>query len=617
MSAPPRQHHQYVIKIAPLPPSPRSTPGQGLSSNLAINRLDETNNIFRLPTWVDHVIILLRMDEEIHKTNIQICPIEFYGALHLHPVRTVSQNEVAQARFLQVQQPISLCQVSSRMFKAGRWFSCELLPKILLEVTIPFNFTPSARIVQRLYESPVVVVTCGSTVANDFHTSINDSALKLIGVKNYSEYGRNPGWFSGRALAWSQWFWRYKYQPVNYVWYESPTEFSPIINMNSKTIFGLAVVLCSLQGIYGDNVTISSNYTTSSLALTGLEAYIEAAQAAAGEAMANFTENMNNANANASAILSSGFTSALQYAEAAVAQGKSAAATIEAAIANLTQEINNTVTNSSTYKALEEQKAILDGIAANITTGWATAIQLANSTAAYASKQGVAAVANLFTVGSNLSQIIRNGTEAAIAEGETAFRSAINSTTTIIGDSANDTVSRFVSALSTAVNSGNETASSIASIFQSGVSAIQARYNNYASTLLASMASQLASAQNVTSTEFAKLVTAFTKLQSVGLDIGSAIVSTIQNDTTAVISEGESIASQVASNIESSISKTFNFGKDIAKVHFRGVRVDSRPFRKNSPQFTRPGSKPDLPIIDSPVYPESDAPDLGATEAVI
>nr|CAD7570842.1 unnamed protein product [Timema californicum] len=479
---------------------------------------------------------------------------------------------------------------------------------------------------------------------------------------------------------------KYKYQPVNYVWYESPSEFSPISNMNSKTIFGLAVVLCSLQGIYGDNVTISSNYTTSSLEFTAIEAYIEAAQAAAGEAMANFTENMNNANANASAILSSGFTSALQYAEAAVAQGRSAAATIEAAIANLTQEINNTVTNSSTYKALEEQKAILDGIAANITTGWATAIQLANSTAAYASKQGVAAVANLFTVGSNLSQTIRNGTEAAIAEGETAFRSAINSTSTIFGDSANDTVSRFVSALSAAVNSGNGTASSIASIFQSGVSAIQARYNNYASSLLASMASQLASAQNVTSTEFAKLVTAFTKLQSVGMDIGSAIVSTIQNDTAAVISEGESIASQVASNIESSISKTFNFGKDIAKVEYKyrlatdckseksstasrdkqeysppgaytkdhgdcGVRfstfsrdnrirgrptlfavnmddafcgtsiqsswpslynldfskveVDSQTFRINSPQFTRPGSRPGLPIIDSPVYPES------------
>nr|CAD7461216.1 unnamed protein product [Timema tahoe] len=326
--------------------------------------------------------------------------------------------------------------------------------------------------------------------------------------------------------------------------------------MNSKIVFGLAVVLCSLQGIYGDNVTINSNYTTSTLALTAIEAYIEAAQAAAGEAMANFTVNMSNANANASAILSSGLATALKYAEAAVAQGKSAAATVEAAMANLTQEINNTVTNSSTYKALVEQEAILDGIAANITKGWASAIQLANSTTVSASKQGVAAVANLLTVGSNLSQIIMNGTEAAIAEGETKLKSAINSSTALFGDSANDTVSRFVSALSTAVNSGNQTASSIASVFQSGVSALQARFLNGASTLYASLASQLAAARNVTSTEFAMLGTAFTKIQSAGLEIGSAIVSTMQNDTAAVISEGESIASQVASNIESSISQT-------------------------------------------------------------
>nr|CAD7586134.1 unnamed protein product [Timema genevievae] len=330
---------------------------------------------------------------------------------------------------------------------------------------------------------------------------------------------------------------RYKYQPVNYIWHESHSEFSKISNMNYKIVFGLAVVLCSLQGIYGVNVTINSNYTTPTLALTAIEAYIEAAQAAAGEAIANFTVNMNNANANASALLSSGLATALKYAEAAVAQGKSAAATIEAAMTNLTQEINNTVTNSSTYKALVEQEAILDGIAANITKGWASAIQLANSTAVSASKQGVAAVANLLTVGSNLSQSIMNGTEAAIAEGETKFKSAINSTTALFGDSANDTVSRFVSALSTAVNSANQTASSIASVFQSGVSALQARFLNGASTLYASLASKLAAARNVTSTEFAMLGTAFTKIQSAGLEIGSAIVSTMQNDTAAVISE--------------------------------------------------------------------------------
>nr|CAD7443774.1 unnamed protein product [Timema bartmani] len=327
--------------------------------------------------------------------------------------------------------------------------------------------------------------------------------------------------------------------------------------MNSKIVFGLAVVLCSLQGIYGDNVTINSNYTTSTLALTAIEAYIEAAQAAAGEAMANFTVNMSNANANASALLSSGLATALKYAEAAVAQGKSAAATIEAAMANLTQEINNTVTNSSTYKALVEQEAILDGIAANITKGWASAIQLANSTTVSASKQGVAAVANLLTVGSNLSQIIMNGTEAAIAEGETKLKSAINSSTALFGDSANDTVSRFVSALSTAVNSGNQTASSIASVFQSGVSALQARFLNGASTLYASLASQLAAARNVTSTEFAMLGTAFTKIQSAGLEIGSAIVSTMQNDTAAVISEGESIASQNVRKVTVQRSTTY------------------------------------------------------------
>nr|CAD7257094.1 unnamed protein product [Timema shepardi] len=50
-------------------------------------------------------------------------------------------------------------------------------------------------------------------------------------------------------------------------------------------------------------------------------------------------------------------------------------------------------------------------------------------------------------------------------------------------------------------------------------------------------------------------------------------------------------------------------------MHLRGERASGEPFRKNYPQYTRPESNHDFPVIGILVYCESDALDHVATEA--